>query len=211
MLDPTAGAGTTVVESLVQGRNAAGMELEYTGLVEANTRMHAVGGRTAILGFGDARNIGQFLKEIRRMFSLVVNNPPYFGDQSFPGPAKEGVGPAFRDKERRFLYNRDLPNLAFLKEGDEYWSTIRSIYSACISCLKRGGRFVVGVKDQMRDKKPDQLHERLADVLNDLGLEYEGTAFLKHHPTTLHLNTYEKRYGVKPPLYQTIVVFKKEG
>jgi hypothetical protein len=46
---------------------------------------------------------------------------------------------------------------------------------------------------------------------DDLGLKLEGTAFLKHHPATLFLNTYERFYGVKPPLYQTISDYCPHG
>lgn len=212
VLDPTAGAGTTLVEALVQGRNAAGIELQYTEILEANVSRHAVGSRKAVLGFGDARNVGmmaEFLIENDSRPTLVVNNPPYFGDQSFPGPAKEGVGPEFRDKEMTYFYDKTLPNLAFLKEGDEYWSTMTEIYRTCVDVLLKGGHFVVGVKDQMRQKKPDGLHMKLADVLSSLGMKYVGTSFLKHHPPTLFLNTYEKIHGVPPVRYQTILVFKK--
>lgn len=207
VLDPTAGAGTTLVESLAQGRNAAGVELEYTGIIQANVRKHATGGVTAVVGLGDTRSIETMIKTMK--FNLIQNNPPYFGDQSFPGPAKEGYGKEFRDKETVFRYDQNLPNLAHLGEGPEYWDWIKKLYSVCMEHLVPGGRFVVGVKDQMRNKKPDQLHERLAEVLESIGLLHEGTAFLKHHPTTLHLNTYFNRYGVHPPYYQTILVFKK--
>ena len=70
---------------------------------------------------------------------------------------------------------------------------------------------MIGVKDQMRRKVADGLHEKFATLLESIGLIHEGTAFLRHYPSTLFQNTYEKRCGVKPPLYQTIIVFRKEG
>ena len=211
VLDPTAGSGTTLVESLVQGRNAAGMELQYEEVISANVRRHAVGGLLARVRIGDSRGIGGFLSDMGEEFDLVVNNPPYFGDQSFPGPSVHGRGREHRATERKFLYDKDLPNLAFLKEGTEYWQTMADIYRQCTDYLIPGGRFVVGVKDQMRSKKPDYLHEKFAEVLEGIGLVHEGTAFLKHYPPTLHLSTYGGRYGVEPPKYQSIVVFRKGG
>lgn len=213
VFDPTAGSGTTLVEALVQDRNASGIELQYTQILETNVSKHAVGMRRAVLGFGDARNIGRMSEfivrnEIRPL--LIVNNPPYFGDQSFPGPAKEGVGPEFRDKETTYFYDKSLPNLAFLKEGDEYWDTMGMIYRECTDVLLPGGHFVVGVKDQMRKKKPDGLHEKFGDLLSEVGLKFVGTAFLKHHPGTLFINSYEQLHGVPPVRYQTILVFRKK-
>lgn len=206
VLDPTAGAGTTMVEALVLGRNAVGVEIQTIDVLKANcghvlaqplaARPHAA--FCAI--HGDARALKKLLDAAgaKERFSLVVNNPPYWGDQS-----QKGQG------AKMYRYDETRENLAFLKEGPEYYEALASIYAQCVERMKPGARFVLGIKDQMRDRAPDMLHQKIGDVLEKLGLEHEGTAFLLHYPATLHLNTYEKRTGVKPPLYQTIVVFKK--
>lgn len=212
VLDPTIGAGTTAVEAVTQGRNVAGMELEYGRILQANLEKvlaEAPKSIRAEVAAGDARNIAAFLKPLKKPFSLVVNNPPYSGDVSMPSPSKEGRGKEFREKETRFDYDKTLPNLAFLKEGDEYWSTMRAIYQACMDKLEPGGHFVIGIKDMMRNREPFLLHLDFCQMMEGLGLKFVGTAFLKHYPTTLFLNTYEKFYGVKPPFYQTINVFQK--
>ena len=204
VLDPTIGAGTTAVEALIQGRCAAGMELQSGKILLANMKKFTGRKRRAIIGEGDARNIAPFLRKVGRVFQLILNNPPYSGDEH------AGVGMSNDRKDWTTKYDHTLPNLAFLKEGAEYWKVIEKIYRGSIHYLAPGGRFVIGVKDQMRQKKPDQLHEKFALVLENLGLVHEGTAFLKHYPGTLHLHTYFKRYGVHPPYYQTILVFRKE-
>jgi site-specific DNA-cytosine methylase len=209
VLDPTIGAGTTAVESLVQGRNVAGMELQFSDILRSNVEKYACGKVRAMLGIGDARNIRQLLTKVKKQFSLVVNNPPYSGDEHWttfvPQEARERG-----EWSKTFMrYDKTLPNLGLLHEGEEYWEAIKGIYRDCAEFLKPGGRFAVGVKDQMRSKQSDQLHEKLADVLASIGLEFEGVAFLNHYPRTLHLNTYFTRYGVHPPYYQSIIVFKK--
>ena len=211
VFDPTAGAGTTLVEALRQGRNTMGIELQFKKILLANIRKQKIAGYEAIIGIGDARKSAKFLSRVKRQPTLIINNPPYSGDEhwsTFNVPAgKRSVG----QWSTQFKgYDRRLANLAFLKEGAEYWQLIANIYQQCIKSLLPGGRFVIGVKDQMRQKKPDQLHEKFALVLENLGLVHEGTAFLKHYPGTLHLHTYFKRYGVHPPYYQTILVFRKE-
>jgi len=211
VLDPTIGAGTTAVEALTQGRCAAGMELEYGSILNANIQKALDGtkGLEAAVRTGDARNIGDFLTKLDKQFALIVNNPPYFGDQSMPSPAKEGRGKEYYHLETKFFYDKELPNLAFLRENEEYWDTIRPIYGDCIRWLKPGGYFVTGIKDTMANKEPVLLHKMFCDVLRGLGLEFVGTAFLRHYPPTLHLSSYGKRYGVEPPKYQTISVFRK--
>lgn len=201
VVDPTIGAGTTAVEALTQERNAAGMEIQFADVLEANVRRHATRDRAAILRIGDARRIAEFFREERvPRPTLVVNNPPYSGDEGYDGK----VG-------KEYHYDRSIPNLGLLRESDEYWSAIRSIYSACAGHLLPGGRFVVAVKDMMRNKVPYMLHREYCRVLTDLGLSLVGTAFLHHYPRTLFMNTYFDRYGVHPPYYQTISVFQKTG
>lgn len=213
VLDPTIGAGTTAVEALVQGRNAVGMELQYGGILQANVELHAVGDRMAVLGLGDARKLGEFLQASGiAEVDLVVNNPPYSGDEHHTTFNITEQRREAGDRSTTFEYDRALPNIAFLREGDEYWRTIDRVYRECVRTLRVGGRFVVGVKDMMRAKQPFLLHRELCLVLAAIpGLEFEGTAFLRHWPGTLFLHSYEKIHGAKPPLYQTISVFRRTG
>lgn len=211
VLDPTIGAGTTAVEALTQGRSVAGMEIEFGHVVQANVEEAMKGASKdlkAMIGIGDARNIGTFLGD-KKDFSLVINNPPYSGDVSMPSPKGKLRGKEHRDKEVTFQYDKTLPNLAFLKEGEEYWNTMRTIYQECLDRSKPGTHIVIGVKDMVRNKQPFLLHKMFCELLADMGLDFVGTAFLKHHPGTLFLNSYEKMHGTKPPFYQTISVFKK--
>jgi hypothetical protein len=216
VLDPTIGAGTTAVEALTQGRSAAGMEVQYGEVLRANVEKALSASPEpkprVRLKIGDAREIDQFLAQAAvPEFSLVVNNPPYSGDESMPSPKGKNRGAEHRDEEITFRYQANLPNLAFLKESDQYWDAIKSIYGQCVGRLKVGGHFVVGVKDQMRKKKPDRLHVGYCDVLSNLGLTFVGTAFLRHHPGTLFTNSYQQMHGVAPPKYQTISVFRRDS
>lgn len=219
VLDPTIGAGTTAVEALTQKRNIAGMELQFEDVVRANVKKAIQKGNHAELRFGDARFIGDFLGKIKKPFKLVVNNPPYSGDEHMTS-INQGhkVSEARQEKYGDsafvvFKYDKDLPNLAFLKEGSDYWDALSTIYKSSIEHLDKGGHFVIGVKDMMRKKQPFMFHRDICDLIASFSgahkMKFVGTAFLKHYPTTLFLNTYFKQYGVQPPLYQTIPVFKK--
>lgn len=201
VLDPTIGAGTTAVEALNHGRCVAGMELEFMNVLKANIVAQNPAPGTFKVWHGDARSIDKCLKELDKEFSLIVNNPPYSGDESQKGmKVREG-----------FTYDQNLPNLAFMKEGPAYYETMGMIYKASAGFLKKGGRLVIGVKDQMRQKKPDMLHEKLNDcvMFHVPGMKFEGMATLRHYPTTLFLNTYFRQFGIHPPYFQTISVFKK--
>lgn len=209
VLDPTAGAGTTLVEALTHGRNAVGVEIEFVDVTRKNLE-HVLANQEVcpvapkyLLIHGDARRLDALLPlksaSFPRQVDLVVNNPPYFGDQS-----QKAIG------GKMYEYSKERANLAHLKEGPDYWVAIESIYRVCVDRLKKGGHFVIGIKDQMRNKKPDMLHEKFGQVLLKLGMTHVGTALLLHYPATLFINTYERNHGVAPPKYQTILVFRKD-
>lgn len=201
VLDPTMGAGTTAVEALNHQRNVAGMEIEFIDVIKANIEANNPHDKEWQIWHGDARSIAGPLADLNQKFSLIVNNPPYSGDES-----QKGLG-----VREGFEYRKDLPNLAFLKEGPAYYETIGGIYRDSCKYLKKGGHLVIGVKDQMRQKKPDMLHQKLGDAVmtHVPGMEFVGTAVLKHYPTTLFLNTYFRQFDIHPPYYQSILVFRK--
>jgi DNA modification methylase len=207
VLDPTMGAGTTAVEAINHGRNAFGVEIQFIDVIEANIKKQSLIGHTSApiskVIHEDARNIRKVIRnnfDKNHKFDLIVNNPPYSGDQTGEVNKKQN------------LYDKTLKNLAFAKEGPLYWDDMQDIYSGCTTFLKPGGFFVIAVKDMMRNKKPFMLHKMFAKMMNDIpDLRYVGMALLLHYPTTLFLNTYPKRYGIEVPKYQTILVFQKEA
>lgn len=209
VFDPTIGAGTTAVEALNHGRNVMGIEIQFIDVIRANIDKQGIipndiGEPLYKIVHNDARNVVQILavKAPSEGFDLVVNNPPYSGDkQAIRGYAAD-VKPA---------YSEEFANLAFAKEGDDYWRDMAIIYSACVASMKSGAHLVVGVKDMMRNKKPFLLHKMLADLQSNIpGLSFVGVALLLHHPSTQFLNTYPLRYGIPVPKYQTITVFRKD-
>ncbi|MDA5575869.1 hypothetical protein, partial [Escherichia coli] len=139
-MDPTAGSGTTLVESVVRGRNAAGVEVQTSSLIEANIS-HAIKvvpskyppGKSIVIP-GDARNLTKMLADYEvPPVHLVINNPPYSGDES-----QKGMG------AKNYEYDRSKSNLAFLKEGIEYYDVMTYVYSSCVNHLVPGGYLVIG-------------------------------------------------------------------
>lgn len=201
VLDPTIGIGTTAVEAIVQNRNTAGVEIEYAEQTRQNVSFvhgNIKSKREFRIVDGDARDIKKYF---RRKFDLVINNPPYSGDERQRIYGKPGNA----------YYDRDKQNLAFLKESEEYWDQIAGIYKDCGDLLKPGGRFVIGVKDMIRQKAPYLIHKHYGEILHKL-FDFEGMALLPHHPPTMFMSTYNKRFPklkIKVPRYQTILIFRK--
>lgn len=81
VIDPMFGIGTTLVEAIHLGRDAAGMEYErdFVDLTLDNLRHARSQGATgcAELACGDARNIAATFNELRGTAALVLTSPPY--------------------------------------------------------------------------------------------------------------------------------------
>lgn len=223
VLDPTMGAGTTAVEALNHGCSVFGVEIQFIDIIENNIAAVTSTGadyldshtdevlqRKWCIIHGDARDLETHIVSklpADHMFDLVINNPPYSGDQAMYADkgAKNKLGALTS------TYSREFDNLAFNREGDKYWIEMAKIYTAAVARLRVGGRFVIGIKDQIRDGKPDELHRLFGEMMESIpGLVFETVAILPHHPTTFFMNTYPKAFPDRPmPRYQSIVVFRK--
>lgn len=206
VLDPTMGAGTTAVEAVNHGRNAAGVELQFSDIVLMNLGAQTNVEETEVrIESGDARELRKLLWDNWRekpKFKLVVNNPPYSGDEAQK---------VFKVGGKKAYDHSIKENLAFLKENDGYYQTMGEIYAECVEMMEPGGHICIGVKDMCRNKQPYMLHYFLSMLLHDnRDLDYVGMALLPHYTPTLFMSTYGKKFPeAMVPRYQTITVFKK--
>ncbi|MFI0487078.1 TRM11 family SAM-dependent methyltransferase [Actinomadura sp. 9N215] len=81
VVDPTCGIGTTLVEAIHRGRDAAGVEYEpdFVHLTLGNLRhsyAHGATGRAQV-ACGDARNIATIYRALHGQAALVLTSPPY--------------------------------------------------------------------------------------------------------------------------------------
>jgi hypothetical protein len=115
VIDPMCGIGTTLVEAIHLGRDAAGMEYEraFVDLTLNNLRYAHTQGATGRyqLACGDARTIATVYKELRGKAALVLTSPPY-------GSHTHGHIRSSRDNgggkvlKRHHRYSTDRGNLA---------------------------------------------------------------------------------------------------
>jgi len=207
VFDPCLGSGTTIVESINNNRNGYGIELEYSHIAKKNVEDQNSKMKYKIYD-GDMRNINEIILE-DISFDLIVTGTPYMGVSDSPQRPNTNLKNKF-NHERSFYYNKELPNFAWLSEK-EYYKEIKKTYEKILKYLKKNGYFSIIIKDTMKNKKPYLLHYNLTnEILKIPGIKLDSIYLHKHLPKTLFMNTYPKRYpGIKIPLYQTIVIFKK--
>lgn len=213
ILDPTVGTGTAVVEAINHGRNAIGIELEFSEITKRTIQVQydrkenpATGVGTIIEG--DARDLEEHVGPGE--FDMVINGTPYpvLGSGQADSPER---GYNSKTKGSENIYYQKDKNVGVLK-GQVYWDTILDIYAAAIEKLKPGGKFITLIKDPTQNKEPYLLHQMVAEMLMaNLSVKPYGTFIHKHLPYTIFMNTYPKQWpeAKQIPLYQTGTVLEK--
>lgn len=209
VIDPTMGIGTTAVEAKKRGRRPVGIELnaDWARIAALSCQLH--GGRHSIK-VGDVRDWARLLNYgPSNRFSLMVNNPPYSGDENQVIQTDQD-GEVIERTDN--MYEKDKRNLAFMKEGKSYYELLGEVYNGIGAYyMEKDSHLVIGVKDMVRNKKAYPLHMLIADKVNSEIWEFIGTWILPHYPRTLFMNTYPKRFpNVRIPLYQTIPVWRRK-
>jgi len=210
ILDPTVGSGTAIVEAVNNGRHGAGIELEYPETCLNNIK-YQKSNMDHVLISGNALDIDKHL-DVEDQFQLIVNGPPYPSGGSLSSDAPQrSFGMSYREKGSK-TFNYDHQDSIGLKRGTEYETLIRTYFGKAIPYLKKGGYLVLLIKDMVRNRKAFLLHHQITQwILEDnLEMEYDSFFIHKHTPTTMFINTYNKRFpDVKIPLYQTGIILKK--
>ncbi len=115
VVDPMCGIGTTLVEAVHLGRDAAGVEYEpdFVHLTVGNLRQaHAQGATgTPQLVCGDARNIAVLLRALQGKAALVLTSPPY-GSHTHGHVRSGRDNGGGRIDKRHHRYSSDRGNLA---------------------------------------------------------------------------------------------------
>ncbi|MEV4175695.1 DNA methyltransferase [Nonomuraea sp. NPDC049709] len=174
VIDPMCGIGTTLVEAVHLGRNAAGVEYEqgWAKLAVANLaharRQGATGSGTVLVG--DARGIAGLLHGLAGRAALVLTSPPY-------GSATHGHIRSTRDsgepgiRKRNQRYSRDRANLAHqplpvLLDG------FAQILAGCTELLRPGGVVAVTVRPYRQQGELVDLPGHVQKVAARAGLAF---------------------------------------
>ena len=217
LLDPTVGTGTSIVEALIADRNSIGIELEYPEIAQKNIDHQFNRGYNNVqykFRQGDAKLMDQYMAEWgfdEPFLDLVINGTPYpkISGKSSDAPERKNLKTG-QDKSFDYLHEDNIG----LTKGDAYWDLVRTMYTKSIKFIKPGGYFVILIKDLVQNKQPYLLHKYIIDVVLEANpdMEHYGFFLHKHCPTTLYINTADKRFpGMRVPLYQSGIVLRKKG
>jgi tRNA G10 N-methylase Trm11 len=172
VIDPMCGIGTTLVEAIHLGRDAAGMEYEadFVQLTAANV-LHArtQGAKgSARVTCGDSRNIATAYSSLRGEAALVLTSPPYgsYTHGHVSSGARTGGGGV---RKWNYRYSTDQGNLAY-RGLDELLEGFGQILSGCGELLQPFGVVAVTVRPIRVKGELIDLPGRVTDTAQQAGL-----------------------------------------
>jgi tRNA G10 N-methylase Trm11 len=179
VLDPMCGVGTTLVETVHQGRDAIGVEYEHNWaeLARANLALATAQGATGAgeVAVGDARHLSAVVAPaVRGLVSLVLTSPPY--GSSVHGRVRTRPGQGVHKSHYR--YSADPANLAHVgTEG--LLAAMQLVFAGCRALLKPGGFVVVTARPWWRTGELVDFPGALVETAAAAGLDlYERNVAL---------------------------------
>lgn len=203
ILDPFMGVGGTLLgASLLENRNAIGIELEkkYIDIYYEVCKQEHIKEQIAICE--DSRNIPKIEQIKNKTFDLILTDPPY-ANMLF----KKRTGGDRRDKGSFTKDERDLGNMSY----EQFFPEFREIIEGAVSFLKNKGYLVIFCKDMQPTKNHhNMLH---ADVVNEICkipcISFKGYKIWYDKTINLYPYGYPFSY-VSNQLHQFILIFRKE-
>jgi DNA modification methylase len=172
VIDPMCGIGTTLVEAIHLGRNAAGMEYEadFAAMAAANV-LHArtQGAKgSAHIACGDSRHIATALSSLRGEAALVLTSPPY-GSYTHGHVRSGGQSGGGGVRKWNHRYSTDQGNLAY-RSMDELLDGFGQILAGCGELLRPFGVVAVTVRPIRVKGELIDLPGRVTDTAQQAGL-----------------------------------------
>jgi len=203
ILDPFMGVGGTLLgASLLENRNAVGIDLEkkYIEIYNKVCEQEHLKKQLAICE--DSRNILKIEQIKNQKFDLILTDPPYANMLS-----RKRTGGDRKDKGSFTKDKRDLGNLTY----EQFLPEFRKIIEKVVSLLKNKGYLVIFCKDmQPTNKYHNLLH---ADIVNEIckipNIYFKGYKIWYDKTINLYPYGYPFSY-VSNQLHQFILIFRKE-
>ncbi len=203
ILDPFMGVGGTLLgASLLENRNAVGIDLEenYIKVYNGVCKQEHLKKQLAICA--DSRNILTIEEIKNKTFDLILTDPPYADMLS-----KKRTGGDRKDKGAFTKDERDLGNISY----EQFFSEFREIIERSVSLLKNKGYLVIFCKDmQPTNRHHNMLH---ADIVNEI-CKIPNVCFKGYkiwYDKTINLYPYGYPFSyVSNQLHQFILIFRKE-
>ncbi len=217
-----AGIGTTLVEAMLLGMDAVGVEYEKKFVDQANKNVHharklhpnqKLGNPVCIRG--DARNLSFLHSDV----NAVIFSPPFGEANRGSGIAKKGYeGKYGKDENLKDRCDRPLSNnknnISNCRYGRTYLGQMFKVYLECFKALKSNKFMVVVVRDVRRRGLTIPLGADTTKLCQLAGFEVFDIIVNKmYFPSFWQLTHAQKAQAKKVPMtlrtHEYVLVFKK--
>jgi DNA modification methylase len=169
ILDPFMGSGSTIVASIIEGRNSIGIELSEKFYKEAQKRAKMLSlerlsnpDLSSKLYHGNSLELEKFVKE--KSIDLCVTSPPYWDILNRKRSA---------DRKNNVRYSDSDQDLGNITDYGVFLEKLASVFSKVHSVLKEGGYCVVIVMDIRKGGMFYPFHSDLSTLMVKLGFKFK--------------------------------------
>lgn len=150
VLDPMCGMGTSLVEAILAGRSAFGVDLEAQWVAHARANTDAAlnerpsSGMWAEVAQGDAADLAGLLeqRQLLEQADLVLTSPPYGAVTHGQPDTARVTGGAIRNRHHRYHEQSSKQSLA-TSSLPRLTAGLERVFTGCHAALKPGGFMVV--------------------------------------------------------------------
>lgn len=149
VLDPMAGVGTSLVEAILAGRCAYGVDLEAEWVAHARANVAAAlktgSGRWGEVFQGDAGDLASLLggKRLKAPVDMVLTSPPYGAVTHGQPDTARVTGGAIRNRNHRYAEGKTAAESLATSSLPRLSSGLERVFAGCYLALKPGGHMVV--------------------------------------------------------------------
>jgi len=229
VLDPMAGIGTTLIEAVLLGRNAIGVEYEqkFVSIIELNLKSVEVFrnkikgmGKAAILK-GDSRQLSKVLKENTDKIDAVITSPPFEDNTSGLKHNARGKD-VVEGRAEMDTYSKDKSNKEQLGNlsGETYFDAMLLVYKGCFDVLRRGGAMALVTKNFVRKGEMVRLDLDTIKLCQAAGFSFKERKYRKLETVSFWIRNARKKFYQKHPEkvsgdpfaeYEDVLVFEKKN
>jgi DNA modification methylase len=169
IIDPFMGSGSTIVASIIEGRNSVGIELSEKFYKEAQKRVNMLSleklsnpSLSTNLYHGNSLELEKFVE--KESVDLCVTSPPYWDILNRKRSA---------DRKENVRYSDSEQDLGNIPDYDLFLEKLASIFSKVHSALKEGGYCAVIVMDIRKGGTFYPFHSDLSALMVGLGYKFK--------------------------------------
>ena len=169
VLDPFMGSGSTIVASIIEGRNSIGIELSEKFFMEAKKRVEMLSlerfsdpSISVRLYNGNSINLENFVDD--SSIDLCITSPPYWDILNRKRSA---------DRKDTVNYSDKVEDLGNIQDYGDFLQKLTQVFSKVYAALKNGGYCVIIVMDIRKGGNFFPFHSDISNFMQKIGFKFK--------------------------------------